>query len=340
MSFNLSGDSITSNLHFKNRGIVLYAGDNVQIKDNIQLYGGLRFTANSSIDSCFTNYSWSPVVALSFLLPQDQSLKVAFSKNDQQVHLCSLSSVPLPNDIWVSSTHKLKPEISNQLTVGYYKKQKSGNYAIEVYGKIVRKQLIYNFEVENTTDNSFEDNFYIGKGFAFGVDFSYNRTFGLLSTSLNYSFARSLRSYPDIMEGKWFRDKYDRIHDLKLQANYPLSKKWDCSLVWVYASGNTATLPVGRWWMMGSLINDYDGINNIRLPAYHRLDIAANYTLKSKRFKESVLSFSLINVYNRANPYFLKYRVLMDKNNYNLKVMVDQISLFPIMPSISWRFKF
>jgi Outer membrane receptor proteins, mostly Fe transport len=339
MVFYLSGDTISKHEVFRNKGIVLYVGDNLQIKNNIELYGGLRYTTNATVDLCATNSSLSPVLALSFRLPREHSLKVALSENSQQVHLCSFSSVPLPNDIWMNSTARLKPETSTQLTIGYYKKQESWNYGIELYGKMLRNQLLFNLDVDGMDDRHFENNFYIGKGRAFGVDFSFHKSFRSYSVDLNYSFARSFRSYPEIMNGSWFRDKYDRIHDLKVQINRKLSRKWDCSLVWVYATGNTTTLPVGRWWMMGSVMNDYAGINNIRLPAYHRLDIAANYKLTSKRFKESVLSFSLINVYNRSNPYFLKYRLSMDKNQYNLNVNVAQISLFPIMPSVNWRFK-
>jgi hypothetical protein len=91
--------------------------------------------------------------------------------------------------------------------------------------------------------------------------------------------------------------------------------------------------------MSGMIMNDYDRYNAFRLPPYHRLDISADWHLKSRKFKESVVNFSIINLYNRANPYYASFWYYMDQSRYNLKLESHQISLFPIMPSIGWRFK-
>jgi len=181
---------------------------------------------------------------------------------------------------------------------------------------------------------------YKGKGIAYGLNLSLNKNTNRFGYSVNYSLGHSQRSYAQIMEGEWFNDKYDRIHDLNALLTWKISQKWDVSALWVFATGNTTTLPAGRWWMMGMVMNDYNGYNNFRLPSYHRLDLSANLKLQSNLFKESVLSFSIINVYNRMNPYFLVYKVFMCESQYNLNIKVNQVSLFPIMPSVSWRFKF
>ncbi|HLW08250.1 MAG TPA: hypothetical protein VKY45_11885, partial [Marinilabiliaceae bacterium] len=114
----------------------------------------------------------------------------------------------------------------------------------------------------------------------------------------------------------------------------------DLSVFFVYATGNSMTLPSGRMWLMGTVMNDYEGYNIFRMPPYHRLDLSVNYHLKSDFFDESVLSFSVINLYNRANPYFLYFKVYQGNSRYDIDVQAAQVSLFPIMPSISWRFKF
>ncbi|MDP4240293.1 MAG: TonB-dependent receptor [Bacteroidota bacterium] len=342
MNFFYNTDTVSRREFFRNLGLSLFAGDKIQLKENMILYAGLRFNANSSKYQANKNsipfYSFSPAIAFSMFLEKERSVKIAYSRNTQQVHLCSFSSLPIPNDIWMCSTAVLKPEISNQITLGYYQKKNAWNWTAEIYGKSLQNQLIFNLNVDNTSVDKFENDFFMGKGYAYGLDISIGKNIGRLTGSLNYSLAHSIRSFPGILEGKWFNDKYDRTHDLKLFLGYELTKKWNLSLVWVYATGNNATLPVGRWWMINNIMNDYDGINNVRLPAYHRLDVAANYTLTSNHLKESVLCFSIINLYNRANPYYLVYKVYSDSNQYNIQVKAVQTSLFPVMPSVSWRF--
>jgi hypothetical protein len=186
----------------------------------------------------------------------------------------------------------------------------------------------------------FEDHFFHGKGRSYGVELSARKTKGRFQGSLNYTLSRSERSFPDIFSGEWFPDKFDRIHDLSLSTSFSVNDRWTFNTSWIYATGNNMTLPAGRMWMMGSVMNDYAGYNNFRLPAYHRLDVSASMKLDSDFFRESVLDFSIINVYNRANPYFVFYRVYQGDSNYDIDIRAAQVSLFPVMPSVSWKFKF
>ena len=350
-------DTINKTDKFKNLSTSAYIGDKVTISNKMDIYVGLRLTTDLSLgpynyqntltESISYNnneiskayYSWSPVVALSIYPSEGKSIKTAFSRNIQQVHLASISSIPLPNDLWVTSSPLIKPEVSYQLSAGYYQHGSKFDWSAEIYGKYLENQLLYNVNISKDQSN-FEDNFQKGKGIAYGMDCSITKTKGIVTGSINYSLAHSQRSFPNIYNGVWFNDKYDRIHDLNIQATYPINKKWDIGAVWVFATGNNMTLPTGRWWMMGSVMNDYTGYNNFRLPPYHRLDISVNRVITSKIFKESILNFSIINIYNRSNPYFLFYKVYMGKSQYNIDVRATQVSLFPIMPSVSWRFKF
>lgn len=353
-TYSLNDSTVHIN-KFNNAGLILYLSDSYRIKENAELYMGMRFVTNSVLDPysyggdnistnwqniAETYYSLSPVVALSIFPKHNSSIKFAYSRNSQQVHLSSISSIPLPNDIWMASTPKIKPEKSHQLTAGYYQKARVLDYSVEAYFKYLDNQLIFNMNLDETSDVDFEDQFYKGKGMAYGLDFSISKNIGTISGAVNYSLSCSRRSFPEIMNGKWFKDKYDRTHDLKLNLTYQHSPRWDYSLVWVFSSGNMMTLPNGRIWMMGSIIGDYGGYNNFRLPAYHRLDISANCKLKVRKVKESVLSVSIINLYNRANPYYIFYKIKMDETQYHIDVKASQVSLFPIMPSISWRLKF
>lgn len=354
MAMSYITDTTRQHHSFLNTGFSVYVGDYFSFPSNkLRLYAGIRTTVDAAIgpytyDS--TEYTkneivktWitcSPVVSFSYFPQKGHSLKASFSVNEQNLHLSALSSIPLPNDLWAPSSPRLHPETANQLAIGYYRTTDLWDFSVEAYGKQMRHQLIFNVITDNTGNQGFEDQFFKGKGLAYGIDFSLRKKTGLFTGTLNYSLSRSLRSFPMIMNGKWFNDKNDRPHDLSLIVSYTLNKKWDFSALWTFASGNNMTLPSGRWWMMGQLMNDYDNFNGFRFPSYHRLDISANCRLKSKHLKESVLNFSIINAYNRANPYYAFFKVYMGENLYNIDIKSYQMSLFPIMPSISWHFKF
>lgn len=353
MSMSYRSDTTHRNQRYSNAGMVLFAGDHYRSADNKTLwYGGLRVTANASLgpysygtesiskgDLAKLWWTVSPVVSVTHFPEKGRSFKASFSLNDQNVHLSSLSSIPLPFDIWVPSTPRLRPETADQLTLGYYEDSEWLNWSLEGYVKQMHHQQLFNVITDNTNSQGFEDQFFSGKGLAYGIDLTAEKSWAIYTAKLRYSFARSFRSYTEIMDGTWFNDKYDRPHDFNLQFMVDPSGNWDFSLLWTYASGCNLTLPSGRWWMSGMIMNDYDRYNGFRLPAYHRLDVSANWHLKSRFCKESVLNFSIINLYNRANPYFAYFKVLMGESRYNLDVRSYQISLFPIMPSISWRFK-
>jgi TonB dependent receptor/TonB-dependent Receptor Plug Domain len=352
MTFSYVSDTLIKS-SFNNAGLAFYVGDYWHFSEKAELYAGLRTSINSALgpyaygqksysknEVVKTYLSWSPIVSLSLFPKDGQSLKMSYALNNQDLHLASLSSIPLPNDIWASSSPRVKPETSHQLSIGYYRIYNDYSFSVEAYGKYMTNQLIFNAITDNTSSLGFEDQFFKGKGIAFGIDFSLSKKTGPITGTIKYSYSRSKRSFHQIYDGAWFNDKYDRPHDLNLSLFYQRNTKWSFSALWVFASGNNLTLPSGRWWMMGSIMNDYDGYNNFRLPYYHRLDFSASYKLKVKRLKESVLNFSIINVYNRANPYFAFYKVYMKNNQNNIDIKSMQTSLFPIMPSVGWRFKF
>lgn len=353
MSMNYNANNVLILQRYSNAGMVLFSGDQYRSPSGKTLfYGGLRVTLNAplgpysygetQVSSGKIAKVWcnvSPVISISHFPQSGKSLKASLSMNEQNVHLASLSSIPLPFDLWVPTTPRLRPETADQLTCGYYSTGDAMDWSVEGYVKDMHHQLLFNVVTDNTNSMGFEDQFFSGKGFAYGIDAAMKKNWGIYAAKLRYSFARSFRSFDKIMNGDWFRDKYDRPHDFNLQLTCTPDKVWDFSLLWTYASGCNLNLPTGRWWMSGLIMNDYDQFNGFRLPAYHRLDVSANWHLKPHFFKESVLNFSIVNLYNRSNPYFAYFRVYMDENRYQLNVKSYQISLFPIMPSVSWRFK-
>ena len=141
-------------------------------------------------------------------------------------------------------------------------------------------------------------------------------------------------------EGKIYPAKFDRRHDLSVAGIYRVNELWNISAVFIFVSGNAFTLPVGRYMIQGNLVNEYGEVNNFRMPPYHRLDLSASRTRISPRGNVSSWNFSIYNVYNRANPFFIYFEVSGNLDDYRLDIQPKMVSLFPIIPSISWRFEF
>jgi hypothetical protein len=179
-----------------------------------------------------------------------------------------------------------------------------------------------------------------GKGTSYGAELFLRKLNGKLTGWLGYTLSHTTRQFNEINEGKIFPAKYDRKHDLKLVATYQLSKKWALSGTFVFATGNAMTLPEYKYIIEGNLITGFGPTNGFRLPAYHRLDLSATYTSKKTDKYESSWNFSVFNVYNRANPFYIYFEITGNVYDYNLEITPRQISLFPILPSVSWSFKF
>jgi hypothetical protein len=160
---------------------------------------------------------------------------------------------------------------------------------------------------------------------------------------LGYTISKTTRQFDELNNGIEFSAKYDRTHDISLTATHELNDKWVLSAVFVYATGNTLTPVLDRYVLDGRIYSEYGDRNSYRMPAYHRMDISATYTKNkpNKRFNSS-WNFSIYNLYNRANPYFIYFDVEGDGNlaDGDLQSKALQVSLFPIIPSITWNFNF
>ncbi|WP_430810099.1 MULTISPECIES: TonB-dependent receptor [unclassified Carboxylicivirga] len=279
---------------------------------------------------------------LSYAQQPNAACKLSYAFNTQDMHLASMASIPLPTDIWMPATRQLPIEEGHQFTAGYFQSLPALNieWGIEGYAKYMNNMLLLKLNSEMTQQHNFEESFYAGRGLAWGSELYLQQRADKMNFTLSYTLGWTRQQFDGINQGRWHDAKYDRRNDLNLQASYLLNQRLDVSTVFVYATGNKATLPTGRYWLMGSIANDYAGVNNYRMPAYHRMDVSMNYKLRSKFFHESVLSLSVINIYGRSNPYYIYFRVEEGQDDYELSITARQVSLFPIMPAISWRFKF
>ncbi len=285
-----------------------------------------------------------PRFALRYSINHLSSLKASVSQNYQYVHLASLSSISLPTDTWVPSSDKVKPQSGIQYALGYFRNFGLNSYesSVEVYYKTMENQIEYQegFLPENTVNSNLDNYFVAGKGWSYGAEFFLKKSKGKFNGWVGYTLAWTKRKFPDLNNGKTFFPKYDRRHDISVVLSYELNKRWTFGATWEYSTGNLNTFPERVFLLSnGDILEDYGGQrNNYRLKAYHRMDVSA--TLKGKPHKkfENSWNFSIFNVYNRYNPYIIYFDKTFSADV--ITIQAKQISLFPIIPSVTYNFKF
>ncbi|KAA2242401.1 TonB-dependent receptor [Chitinophaga agrisoli] len=343
----------------------LYISDDWEISPKLKLNAGVRYSGFQQIGP-YTRYQrgnngikidsavysggqpvrsyggFEPRAILRYGWNQRQSIKASVTRNYQFIHLVSNAGTTLPTDLWVPSTYKVRPQISWQYSLGYYHNFKDNMWetSVETYYKDMQHQIEYRQGYTPSISDP-EDDFVFGKGWAYGAEFFINKTKGRFTGWIGYTLAWTWRKFPALNQGRKFPAKYDRRHDLVLVGNYQLTKRWTISSVFIYGSGNTTTLPEQFYMVEGSLVQEYGNINGYRMAPYHRLDLSAVYTPKPRprRFQSS-WAFSVYNVYSRMNPYFLYFDQTGGVLGNNLTIRARQVSLFPVLPSVTWNFKF
>ena len=217
--------------------------------------------------------------------------------------------------------------------------------SIDFYYKDMRNLIEYKDGMDMTALTINPDQMYtFGRGWSYGMEIFAKKARGRFTGFIGYTLSYTKRKFDDLNGGKPFYAKYDRRHDISINLSYEiLRNKLVASVVWVFATGNTMTIPVGYYFFGGSLMTEYSERNGFRIPPYHRLDLSVNWTIVRRKHFETSLNFSIYNVYNRQNPFFIFFEtetnVSEDFSQFDMKTKAYQMSLFPIMPSITWNFK-
>lgn len=359
----------------------IYALDEFDLTENFRFNIGLRYSmfqhvgpftryikGDISQPDSFINYNKGDIIkfyngleprfAFRWLLPDNSSIKAGWSYNYQYVHLTSLSAVSLPTDIWYPTTDLAKPQKGWQASLGYFRNffENKWETSVEVYYKDMRNLIEYKQGVipsDNANDNT--DNLMtFGRGWSYGIEFFIKKKIGKFTGWIGYTLAKTERQFKELNDGNVFPAKYDRRHDLSVIGSYSLGKRWVFSASFIYATGNTLTLPTSWYVQDQDLLFNYGQRNSTRMPAYHRLDISAIWyskeyktkkdpdtgeEIKIKKKLKSNIAISVYNVYNRANPYFIYIDSDGNFVNGDFDVKVKQVTLFPIIPSITWNFE-
>ncbi len=354
-TFNINSEQATEtfskgeNLNSLEAGI--YIADDWDVTKKLRVNIGTRFTV-------FTNgktYSGvEPRASVRYLLTDNFSVKASYARMQQYKHLVASSGASLPTDIWYPSTEKIKPEISDQASLGFtWNINNKFLITTEGYYKWMRQLVDYKPGASLLVNENLENEFVFGKGKSYGSEISFEKTAGKLKGWVGYTLAWTTRQFEAINNGKMFFPRFDRRHELSVVASYPLAKRLTFSGSWTYYTGNAVSLPTGRTIGIdapGTLDNNtffnlspvYPERGNFRMPDYHRLDVGIILKLRPKHGSTD-LTFSAYNAYSRLNAYFISFEAKNNSNGiagtpggYEPKA----ITLFPIIPSITYNFKF
>lgn len=353
----------TTNL-YKSYELSYFISDEVTITEKLGISAGLRWNSYYHVGSfadyhrnefgevtdsvyykngqIIKNYN-APEIRLSarYLLAPDLSVKLSFNSNNQYVHLVNVSQVTFPTDFWIPSSKKVKPQTGNQWVAGVYKNFLHLETSVEVFYKSYRNLIeFYNGMLNSVNNTPLDENLIFGKGRAWGLELLVRKSVGKFSGWIGYTYSRSEKSFDEIENGRWFPARYDRPHDLSVVANYEHNSRWTFSATFVFASGSTYTPVVSRAIIANNVVNTYGGYNSARMSPYHRLDLSATCLLKKTEKYSSSLNISVLNVYNHHNPFFVYPEVSGSLQKYNLRVEAKEISIFPVLPSVSWQFSF
>lgn len=362
VEFN-TGDVI---INYANEG-ALYVSDEWDISEKFKIQPGLRYTVYQHIGP-FKRYindergapldtveygkretvklyqGLEPRFITRYAFNDKASVKASFTQNYQYIHLATLASVSLPTDQWIPSTEVTKPQFSTQYALGYFRNifKNKWETSVEVYYKDMKNQVEYKDGAmpQDDSGTNVDNNLTFGKGWSYGAEFFLKKKVGKINGWIGYTLAWTKRQFDDLNNGKPFYPRYDRRHDASVVFNYEISDRLILGATWVYASGNALTLPAARYIIEGQVVNEYGERNSYRMEAFHRMDVAL--TLKGKETKKfkSSWNFSIYNLYNRKNPYFIYFSNEGNIYNGSLDIKAKQVSLFGIIPSISWNFSF
>lgn len=343
------------------REMGLYVSNNLDISPRLSLYSGLRFSAFenygeaniNSYDSLgqrigvryneFGVYNreagLEPRVQLRYKVGETGLIDASYDRMRQYLHLASNTITKAPTDIWIPSSPNVKPQISDQLSVGYLRTHKKGMYrtGVDFWYKYTRNAIDFRERASLLLNEDLEADLRQGISGSVGLEFMAQKVAGRLTGALSYTLSSVWLEVPGINNGESYWAAWDRPHDVSIQASYRFRKRWQFSANFVAASGLPTVQPVGTYTVQGQDFTLYNWKNDDRLPTYHRLDAAARLMGdKTKRWR-SDWTFSIYNVYNRFNAYTIVYD---DETSTRPAGSGTLYYVFPIMPSISYRFQF
>jgi len=338
-----------------------YISNDQQISDRLKIYYGLRLALFSNVGPgdfyrydergdvtetvSYNNFHWvktqggiEPRLAVNYLLGNQDAIKASYNRIHQFIHILTNTTASTPTDVLIPSSNNVKPQISDQWSLGYFRNfnQNIWETSVEVYYKDLHHQIDYKNGADLIFNPTVESQLVFGKGWAYGAELLAKKNVGKLTGWVGYTWSKTMRQFDKIQE-KPFPARQDKRHDISIVGLYDLNRKLKLSVTWVFNTGNAVTVPSRKYLIDGKWVPYFSERNNGRMPDYHRMDLGLTWIRKQTAKIESSWNFSIYNAYARENPYFISFRTNKDNP---LKTEAVQISLFKMIPSISYKFKF
>lgn len=340
----------------------LYLQNEHVVSDRIRLNYGLRFSFfdrlgsgtayefddQGNVVSTASYADWQsmkwyiglePRLSSSFMLNSKSSLKLNYNRNFQYMHLISNSTSALPSDVWIMSSNNVKPQIADQVSLGYFRNFKENMFeaSAEVYYKYMQNTIDYRDGADIFLNDALEGELVFGVGESYGLELFLKKNSGRLTGWIGYTLSKTTRQYDEINQGDKFSARQDRTHDINLVLMFKINDRWSVSGNYIYYTGDAVTFPTGKYTYNDMTVPLYSTRNGQRMPDYHRLDLGITWHNRDTEKFESSWNFSLYNTYGRENAYSISVQESED-NPQQLEAV--QTSLFRWIPSITYNFKF
>lgn len=331
--------------NYENDQAVIY---NQEFKkyESAPIIGTESFERSDAIAN-FSNFE--PRLSLSYTLNDDTSVKLGYNRMVQYLHLLTNTASPTPLDIWAPSGKYIQPQLLDQLAVGYFRSLKQGDYSLEVesFYKDIQNRIDYINGANLVANNEIETVILNGQARAYGLEVLFRKNEGQFTGWLAYTLSRSEQqtlgrtpNEPGINNGEWYSTPFDKTHDLSINASYELNEKWQFNANFILQTGQPTNYPVGQYQFEGLTVPvfDDDKRNSERLPLFHRFDVSATLTPKKNKNRklQGEWVFGIYNVYNRQNAASINFR----QNAETRRNEAVQTSIFGIVPSVTYNFKF
>lgn len=305
---------------------------------NLNITDTLNFASGKIIK---TYPGLEPRFAASYAINENISIKATYDHTYQFLHQVSNSATTLPTDLWIPSSLNVKPQISDQVAVGYFQRVKKIDFSVELYHRWMQNQIDFRDNADIQFNELIDAELLFGKGWSYGSEFMVAKNDGKFTGWVSYTLAWSWRQIDEINNGEKYPVKNDRRHNLNVVASYKFTPRITLSSTFVFATGNAITFPGGKYTYDDEIIEYYPARNAYRMPNYNRMDLSLTIDGKKRKRFESSWNFAIYNVYARENPFAIIFEEKKDEDGNPTGVPIaKQITLFRIIPSITWNFKF
>jgi hypothetical protein len=339
---NLTTNNSTSQNSIINANeVAIFTTAKPKLFENLVAELGLRinYYTSGSNDSYL---HFQPRVVLNYYPSEKYSFYASYNKQYQYLSLITTSSVGIPTDFWIASSDGIKPQSSDEFSIGS-NQNFSKNYSTTFGGfyRSMKDLLEYPYGITQFNEiTTLKNDLLVGKGKAYGFEMMLKKSNGKFNGWLSYTLSWSDRNFDELNNGNTYFAKYDRRHNLSIVGMYDLNPKWNFGVTQIFSSGNRFTMPTSWYFINNNPVKEYSGYNNAQMPNYIRTDLSVNYFFLKTNKKESALNFSIYNTFNIDNPIYVVLNVQVSDDKSSVVVKQEKKVLYRILPSVSWRFKF